>query len=188
VHATLRLTPEVGQLRTKQKLREMKAAFRAAHGEDEAQFRVVHFSIQNTHIHLIVEAGNRERLSRGITGLAVRLARRLNRLVGRKGRVFSDRYHARPLRTPSEARHALAYVLLNARHHARHAPPRGTIDPCSSGALFDGWDRPCRYPRSYRDEDPEAATRPPTTWLLRVGWQRRGLISPNEIPSARRPE
>jgi REP element-mobilizing transposase RayT len=93
VHATLRLTPEVGQLRTKQKLREMKAAFRAAHGEDEAQFRVVHFSIQNTHIHLIVEAGNRERLSRGITGLAVRLARRLN-----QGSVFFDRYHARPLR------------------------------------------------------------------------------------------
>jgi len=78
----------------------------------------------------------------GCTGLTIRLARRLNALLGRRGKLFAQRYHARPLRTPTEVRNAIRYVLLNARHHgaARGAVmARGWVDPHSSGLWFDGW-------------------------------------------------
>jgi REP element-mobilizing transposase RayT len=181
VHATLRLTNALGPLRTKSKLQVMKSAFRA---QKPGPFRLVHFSIQSGHIHLIVEAEDKDALTRGMHALEIRLALRLNRLAGRKGRVFTDRYHARALRTPRETRNALAYVLLNARHHALKPPRRGTIDPCSSGLFFNGWSRPCALPGDYKVDDPDPATLKPTTWLLKLGWQKAGLISPDAIPGA----
>jgi hypothetical protein len=50
-------------------------------------------------------------------GLAIRIAKGLNRLWGRKGKVFEDRFHERVLETPREVRTALAYLVHNARRH-----------------------------------------------------------------------
>jgi len=143
-------------------------------GGERPGFRVVHYSVQTNHVHFLVEAGNRDLLSRWLGGLATRMARRLNRLWNRRGRVFADRYHDRILRTPREVRNALRYVLNNARKHGIFL--RGDRpDPCSSGRWFDGWrDWLARAPGS-----PLALAR---TWLLRVGWRRHGRIGLVERP------
>jgi len=138
-------------------------------------FRVTHFSVQTDHVHLIVEADSSDDLRRGLNGLGCRAARALNRAWGRRGAIWGDRYHARPLRTPREMRGGLVYVLLNFRKHLR-APP--CIDPRSSGAWFDGWARP-----------PPAAAQPcpvatPRTWLGSVGWRRGGgPVDIREMPA-----
>jgi len=136
--------------------------------------RLVHFSVQRDHLHLIVEARDRRAVTRGLQGLFVRLAKRLNRWWGRKGRVFADRFHDRILRTPKEVRNALRYVLLNAR---RHGVARSGIDPYSSGAWFDGWTRGT----TPRPSGPAPVTRA-RTWLATVGWRRWRRISPDEVP------
>jgi hypothetical protein len=129
-----------------------------------------------------VEASGRDGLSRGIQGLATRLARALNRLARRKGKVFADRYHARTLETPREVRRALAYVLNNARRHGVGGRARaGWIDPYSSGAAFDGWRT---APAVVRSAIPVARAR---TWLLSRGWRRHGLLDPAEIPRGASP-
>ena len=56
-------------------------------------------------------------LSRGMNGLGVRVARGLNRVMRRRGKVLEERYHARILRTPTEVRRARTYLLDNARQH-----------------------------------------------------------------------
>jgi hypothetical protein len=113
-------------------------------------------------------------------GFSVRLAKGLNRMMSRRGKVFADRFHAHVLRTPAEVRNALAYVLLNHRSHmARIGEPIGarTLDPFSSAASLDGWnDRAAELP---------TVTSAPATWLLRLGWKRRGLLSPTEVPAVR---
>lgn len=133
----------------------------------------LHFTIQHDHVHLLVEADDSRALSRGLQGLGIRMAKALNRALGRRGTVFADRYHARILRAPTEVRNALAYVLGN---HAKHAAPGARIDnvdPLSSGPWFDGWRRQPRIPTPmFR---PEVVTRP-TTWLLGRGWRRLGPI------------
>ena len=141
--------------------------------------RVIHFSLQSNHLHVIVEARDERALGRAMKGICVRIARALNHSAHRRGRVFADRYHARQLRTPREVRYALAYVLNNARKHAVRVEG---IDPYSSGAAFDGW-------RERGARELLGAPAPPVlrarSWLLTKGWRRRGLVSVTELPGPR---
>jgi REP element-mobilizing transposase RayT len=155
-----------------------------AGGRRRFGFRLVHFSVQGNHLHLIVEALDKRALSRGMQGLAIRLARRINGALGRSGGMFADRYHARALGTPREVRDVLSYVLLNRQRHGegrRVAFVGSNIDPCSSGAAFDGW------VRGFHPEGPSTGglTVSPRSWLLAEGWRRRGLIDPGEVPGPR---
>ncbi|HWE31407.1 MAG TPA: transposase [Polyangia bacterium] len=118
VHVTWRMQREVWNLRTQRCFRVMERAMLA--GALKGGFRLVHYAVMGNHVHLIVEAPNRLRLARGMQGLGIRIARALNRVMGRSGRVMSDRYHAHILRTPSEVKRARAYVLDNARRHYGH--------------------------------------------------------------------
>jgi hypothetical protein len=143
-------------------------------GKEKAGFRVVHFSIQANHLHLIVEAAGRRMLWRGMTGIGVRVARAVNGVLHRKGRVIGDRYHAHALTKPREVRNAIVYVLTNYKHH------RGggwKFDPCSSAIWFGGW---TEQPPAPMTPTPVAAAR---TWLLGVGWRRHGRIDPGEVPA-----
>jgi REP element-mobilizing transposase RayT len=141
--------------------------------------RVIHFSLQSNHLHAIVEARDEQALGRAMKGLCVRIARALNRVTERRGRVFADRYHARQLRTPREVRYALAYTLSNARKHGVRVEG---LDPCSSAVAFDGWRE-----RGARALAALAAHTPPPvsaarSWLLRSGWRRHGLIGVAGVP------
>src|SRR6266446_3021963 len=139
--------------------------------------RILHFSVQRDHVHLLVEAENGGALSRGLQGLAIRLAKAVNRVLGRRGRVWGDRYHVRALGTPREVRNALVYVLQNWRKHIRGV---GGFDPRSSAAWFRGWRQvvPAMIAGS--------PVVPPRTWLAAVGWHRFGSIDVDEAPAGAR--
>jgi hypothetical protein len=165
-------------------VREFRRSLLAAR-ERENEFRVLHYSLQRDHAHLIVEANDRVALASGMKSVGARLARAVNRVFERSGTVLDGRYHLRLLRTPREVRAALAYVLLNVRHHwhGRHdrvPPPR--IDAASSGRWFAGWSN--RPPGHRGLDEPEVS--PARTWLAGAGWQRHGLIDPREVPGRRR--
>jgi len=167
-------------------VREIERTFAAA--RDRKGFRLVHYSLQGNHAHLIVEADDERALGRGMKAIGGRLARAVNRVFHRSGPVLADRYHVRVLRTPREVRNALAYVLLNARRHAAEASRKLTrvllIDPASSGRWFDGWKCPVSSKPGASGLSParSAAVLPPRTWLLAEGWRLRGLLDPSEIP------
>ena len=170
VHVTIRLRKGLPSLRRHAARDEVERAFSS--GAERFGFRLTHYSIQSNHLHVVAEASDRRALSRGMQGLLVRVARRLNRLWGGKGPVFSDRHHVRQLRTPREVRAALVYVLQNAR---RHGLPVIGADEWSSGPWFDGWKRERGAARPF----PGTRAR---TWLLREGWKRHGLIGVEECP------
>jgi putative transposase len=189
VHVTWRVRDEVPALRGNRAFRAVRRAIGAA--RERLGGRVVQFSVQSNHVHLIIEAQDRASMSRALKGLAIRIARALSRVRGRPGPVFADRYHARALTTPLEVKRALAYVLGNVRKHAAErgsAFPSGWMDACSSAAWFDGWAARDAAERALglrgvragpRDECPVAL---PHTWLLRVGWRRHGLLDADARP------
>jgi putative transposase len=107
---------------------------------ERTDFRVTHFSVQGNHVHLVVEAGSGRALTGGMKAFAIRLAKGMNRLMGTRGPVLEDRYHAHVLRTPPEVRRALAYVAGNFASHARRRGeeiPDGVEDRYSSDARRD---------------------------------------------------
>jgi REP element-mobilizing transposase RayT len=144
----------VWNLRSGRSFRRIRRAFAKARGRFGA--RLIEFSVQGNHLHLIVEADSRESLSRGMQGLCIRLARSLNRMMGRAGKVFADHYHSRLLRSPTELVRAIAYVLGNFAHHFG----RGGADLFSSAALPPGSD----------------VVTLPRGWLLRVGRRRAAPV------------
>jgi REP element-mobilizing transposase RayT len=176
VHVTLKVAADVGSLTGKKAFAAVSTALGA--GKERSGFRITDWTVQRDHLHLMVEADDRVTLSRGMQALATRIARRLNKALGRSGRAFADRYHMRELKTPREVRNALAYILCNARRHGQ-VPDEwyAWIDPCSSAAWFDGW----RWkPATKQGGPPPVAA--PRTWLRREGWRRHGLLEPDDVP------
>ena len=189
VHVTTRVRADVRRLRRFELCKVLQRAFvhgcRRSDGKDE--FRICQFSIQGNHIHLICEASGPRALARGIQGWAVRIARGLNRHLGRAGSVFDDRYHVEVITTPTQVRNALCYVLQNARRHDEHLDPRFQgMDPFSSAWWYDGWkDQAWRIGLGPPEIRCVAEAR---SWLLTTGWRRArgGLLDITEVPAARR--
>jgi len=173
VHLTLRARPGLPSLRAPRVFWAVREALRAG---SSSAFRVVQFSVQSDHLHLIVEADDSSGLIKGARGVVIRAARAINRVLDRSGPVWGDRYHTRALKTPREVRHGLVYVLMNFRKH--RPADRRALDPCSSALWFDGL---TVRPPAARESSPVCRAR---TWLGNVGWRRHGLIRPTERPLA----
>jgi REP element-mobilizing transposase RayT len=187
VHVVCRVERDVRSLRTRHLYQAVRKAMLTVLARDT--FRVVHVSIQNSHIHLLVEAQDRMALARGMQGFQIAAAKYINasiskRHVARKGRVFADRYHPEIIKSRRQARHALAYVLNNWRKHRENEfEPNWEIDPFSSASSFDGWREPLDpWPETY---EPLPVWKP-KVWLLTEGWKLYGLISTRETPGKAR--
>ena len=181
VHVTLRVRAGLPSLRSQRISQELHGILaRQRDRRYGPAFQVVEFSIQDNHLHLIVEAVGDEdahdQLRAGVSGLVIAFAKRLNRLLDRKGKVWGDRWHGRDLATPREVRNTLVYVFRNVARHRARMFGEGVVDPFSSAASFSGWTRPLTM---------SIATKPwthppPQTWMLERGWRIHGLLDPHE--------
>ena len=202
-HAVLRVLPIIGSLRKRHLYAALRIATIAvamrelAYDDVNGAFRIVHISIQATHIHMLVEAHNKLAMSRGMQSFMISAAKQINRAYSeklglaqrRRGRVFADRYHQEIIETPRQARHALSYVLNNWRKHREDQRP-GTeswnVDPFSTGLHFMGWREREEAVVHWRGPDTyePLVVYFPKTWLLSAGWRKAGTISFFEVPSA----
>src|SRR5262245_55645912 len=136
VHVSLRVVGAIGNLRRRsayQAIRE--ATLTTARRED---FRIVHVSIQRTHVHLLVEADDKRTLAAGMQGFQISAAKHLNAAISkgrlgprRRGTVFPDRYHAEIITSPRQARHALSYLMI-----IRPMGPRTTATTSTRFVVF----------------------------------------------------
>ncbi len=174
VHVTLRLQSGLPNLRGKEAFRALRGAAKIARAKGLA---ISHFAILSNHVHLIVEPG-RSSLTREMQSLCISLARRLNVLARRQGEVFKGRYHLHVLKTPSEVRRALTYVLTNEAKHTGHKAATVRLNPFSSAFSFRDWKKlgvKCT-PSAWSDDQIEAwqseMLTTPRTWLLMQGWKK----------------
>jgi len=196
VHVVLRVVKAVGSLRRRRTYQAIRAATRTV--ARRQGFRIVHISIQRTHVHLLVEAKSKVALASGMQGFQISAAKHLNAAVSigrpgprRRGAVFPDRYHAVVIDSPRQARHALSYVINNWR---KHREDRGEvtrhwhIDWYASGAMFPDWKERGQkgFAMDGPPEWPPMMVSAPRTWLLTTGWKMHGAISCREVPSSAR--
>ena len=189
VLVTLKVRKEVPRLRTGRFVRSFRRSL--CQCSIREGFRVVHYSIQSDHLHLIVEADSTKALANGMKSVGARFARCVNRIFDRSGSVLKERFHHAVKLSPQEVRRALAYVLLNSRKHFRRRTgkvPPVILDEASSGRWFTGWTTAPprengRLRRFLHRTDDQCEVASPTTWLLRTGWKKRGArIDPSSVP------
>jgi len=182
VHVTLKLLPGLPSLRVQRYAGVVLEALRRGCGgtrREPGRLRVCHCSIQADHVHVIVEVEDQGALARGIQGLSIRIAKGLNKMLRRKGKVLADRYHAHVLETPGEVRNALAYLFRNWKKHGVKREATEKPDELSSGGWFRGW-------RDFEGREiPKGVGCSPIvearTWLLSVGWARAGPLVLAEV-------
>ena len=179
LYVTLKILEGLPSMR---KRRAFRAVLRAFAGgklgvEGKAGFRLTQYSVLGNHIHLMVEADSREHLASAMSGLAIRIARALNKVWNRGGTVFKERFHHVVLDSPRRVRNALNYIIHNGRKHGIAGLERW-FDPCSSARWFEG----------FRDTIPDTRWPPSLahaeTWLLSKGWRRCGLLTMVPPPPA----
>jgi REP element-mobilizing transposase RayT len=132
-HVTLRIMFGVCSLRSRRLFFAVANAL--LRGASRFGVRIIQYTVLGNHIHLLVEAPDSKQLPRAMKGVGVRLARGINRVLGRRGQVIADRYYSRPLYTPLDVSYVTAYIRENYRKHMAQAGkqlPRDFIDPCSS--------------------------------------------------------
>jgi REP element-mobilizing transposase RayT len=171
LHITMRLAKGVANLRTRKSMWDFRRSIEAA---KRFGFHVIHYSILNNHIHMVVEAKDSQALASGMKSLSCRFAKALRKIVGGSGRVFAGRFHLHVLKTPTEMRRALEYVLLN---HAKHARLIEHIDEFSSAANFKEWKELIgkRLNSFLADQSAHLGQikelSQPRSWLCTAGWK-----------------
>ena len=198
VHVSMRRTKLAPSLRSERVYRTILEQLARAKGQ---RVRVVHFSVQDDHLHLIVEGQNRLDLSNQMRKLFSRIALAVNAVAKRRGSLFRDRHHRRELSSPTQTRNALVYVLFNDRKH--EAQGGGPISESMLHELDDrtsvGWIRDSDWAENARPppdtlarlrarnldgasgESPISDSR---TWLVQRGWfeQGGGRMRIDELP------
>ena len=197
LHVTLRVVPAVGSMRRRAMYKAVRDASVVVAIRE--RIRILHISIQRTHIHLLIEAENKRALARGMQGFQISVARIINTALGpdkyrrRRGPVFADRYHLVVITSPYQARNALSYLLNNWRKHRedRRGEARAwMVDPFSSGFSFPDWreledkDVMWALPENRKAYEPLIVYRP-RSWLMEKGWKLGGAISVWDVPSQR---
>lgn len=172
VHLTLRLRDGLTGLRSEKFLAQFR---KAAVGATKKGLRILHYSLQTNHFHILAEADNNQILANAMKSLVTCLAIWLKKMWRRKGSIFSERFHSRILRTPTEVKRVLRYILLN---YARHAGVSARIDYYSSGHAFSKWqellneltDLIREQVAQEVDPDNSRGLSQPESWLASVGW------------------
>lgn len=181
VHVTLRGRRHISDMRIERVYRLISKVLERYRRDEWADFRVVHFSLQDTHLHLIVEAANDKALRRGMRSFAINSARAINKAFGGSGSVWF-RYHSSVIKTRRYARSCIAYVLGNWRRHYADIENgqlvSAILDRFSSAISFSGWTKRFRVPAGYQPLPVSV----PSTWLMREGWRYAGPLEPYQAP------
>ena len=173
VHVTIRRVALGPSFRTQLVCGAIRKVIAAAKSKG---VRVVHYSVQENHIHLMAEAKSAADLSSQMRTLFSRIAFAVNEVAKRRGRLFRDRHHRHALKTPREVRNALVYILFNDRKHSAqstaNASTAPTVDRCSSVYWMHDWAPSDKPPAGGILPLADAPTSRPQTWLARWGWHR----------------
>ena len=94
---------------------------------------IIHYSLEHDHVHLYAEARDNGTLAQGMKALGVTLAKRINGYFKSKGSCYKTRYHLRILKSASEVKNVLNYILKNGIKHKR---TKNVVDPYNSAIVL----------------------------------------------------
>jgi REP element-mobilizing transposase RayT len=128
VHVTIKLNRNVvTTLRNKVLFKKILRAITLARKKG---MRLIHFTVQKDHLHLLIESKDKKQLAKSMQSLKISLAKSLIYLKqNTRIKIFKERYHVHILKTLREIKNAKNYILGNA---AKHGVIKDKFDTFSS--------------------------------------------------------
>lgn len=126
LHLTIKVRENKADIKNKRILKLLHHAIKRARLQ---RLKVLHYTLEYNHVHLLVEATNNQILHKGMQAFGITFSKWINRLKLRKGTVYKHRYHFHALRSTRERKNALNYIFTNGVKHGR---TRSRIDPYNS--------------------------------------------------------
>lgn len=97
--------------------------------------KIVHYSLEHDHVHLYTECESNVILTKAMKAFGVSLAKNINKYFSSKGQVYKTRFHLRILKSASEVKNVINYILKNGIKHKR---ANSIFDPYNSSfAIHD---------------------------------------------------
>ena len=126
LHLTVKIKSIKADLKNKSILKILKRAILNARKQ---KLKIVHFSLEYDHLHLLVEASNNIELSKGMQSFGVTIAKAINRRCKLKGGVYKHRYDFRKITSSSELKKVLSYIFNNG---VKHKTSTSIVNPYNS--------------------------------------------------------
>lgn len=126
LHLTIKVRENKAGIKNKSVLKILHQAIKRARLKN---LKVIHYTLEYNHIHLLVEAYGHKNLHQGMQSFGISLAKQINRLKSLKGAVYKHRYHLRKLSSARELKNVLHYIFNNGIHHSRTS---SLLDPYNS--------------------------------------------------------
>ncbi|MDD4973652.1 MAG: transposase [Bacteriovorax sp.] len=119
LHLTVKIKKIKAELKNKSVLSILKRAILNARKQG---LKVIHYSLEYDHVHLLIEADNNHILSKGMQSFGVTISKAINRMRKLKGGVYKHRYHFRKISSPRQLKNVLNYIFNNGIKHktAKH--------------------------------------------------------------------
>ncbi len=118
LHLTIKLIK--ADMQNKTVLKILRYAIMKARKQN---LKIVHYALEHNHIHLYAEAVNNADLSKGMKAFGVTLVKKINRYQQRSGSLYKHRYHLRILKSATEVKNVINYILKNGMKHRKSKSP-----------------------------------------------------------------
>ncbi|MFA6238606.1 MAG: transposase [Bacteriovorax sp.] len=142
LHLTIKINKEKSGLRNKSIIKALHSSIKKAR---LIGLRVIHYTLEYDHVHLLIETESNVLLGKGMQSFGISFSKGINKIKGLKGQVFKTRYHFRKLKTPAEIKNAINYILGNS---VKHKQASSIITPYNSlpaiadfSRLYPGFER-----------------------------------------------
>lgn len=126
LHLTIKVKRNKADIKNKAVLAILKKAILNARLKG---LKVIHYSLEFDHVHLLIEADNNKILGKGMQAFGVTLAKAINKLWRLGGGVYKHRYHFRRITGSKDLRNVMNYIFKNG---VKHKTAKSIINPFNS--------------------------------------------------------
>lgn len=126
LHLTIKVRSNKADIQSKKILKALHHAIMRARFK---KLKVIHYTLEYNHIHLLVECNDNRILQQGMQALGISLSKAINKIKRLKGGVYKHRYHFRQISNPRQLKNVLHYIFHNGIKHRRAS---SLLDPYNS--------------------------------------------------------
>lgn len=126
LHFTIKVRENKADIKNKRLLKILHHAIKRARLK---KLKVLHYSLEYNHVHLLVEARDNQIIHQGMQAFGISFAKAINKIKFLKGRVYKNRYHFRKITSLRDYKNVLLYIFRNGIKHKR---TQSLFDPYNS--------------------------------------------------------